>query len=133
MASSSRCIPLRIIAGPAMITGRFAAFSASTALSLSTGFFSTSKSRGKGASVVASRRSLGMLRWTGPGVPDLASRQARAMSAPSVATDCAVQEAFVTGKAISACRISWNAPLPSSSSGAWPEISTSGDSEANAV
>ena len=37
------------------------------------------------------------------------------------------------GAAMSAWRISWNEPVPSSLSGAWPERKTSGDSEASAV
>ena len=39
-----------------------------------------------------------------------------------------VQEALVTGAAMSAWCISWNAPWPSCASGAWPESSTTGDS-----
>jgi hypothetical protein len=50
-----------------------------------------------------------------------------------VSADCAVHDATVSGLASSACGISWKAPLPSSSSGAWPEMSTIGDCAASAV
>jgi hypothetical protein len=60
-------------------------------------------------------------------------RIAAAMSRPIVAAERAVHEAFVTGRAISACATSWKPPRPTSSDATWPESSTSGDSAACAV
>ena len=60
-------------------------------------------------------------------------RKARARSFGNVAVDCAVHDALVTGAAISACLISWNAPSPSSRNGACPESRTTGISPHLAV
>ena len=80
-----------------------------------------------------SSRSDGRLRCTGPGRPDVAMRTASPMSRPSVAAAVAVNDALVTGAAMSACRISWKPPRPSSQVAAWPESSTIGDSAPSAV
>ena len=54
----------------------------------------------------SSSRSDGRLRCTGPGRPEVAMRIASPMSRPSVAADVAVNDALLTGAAISAWRIS---------------------------
>ena len=81
----------------------------------------------------SSSRSDGRLRCTGPGRPDVAMRIASPMSRPSVAAEVAVHDALVTGAAMSAWRISWKPPRPSSQVAAWPESSTIGDSAPSAV
>ena len=65
-------------------------------------------------STVSSSRSDGRLRCTGPGRPDAAMRIASPMSRPSVAAEVAVNDALLTGAAMSAWRISWKPPRPSS-------------------
>jgi len=47
--------------------------------------------------------------------------------------DALVNDSLVSGAAISACRISWNAPVPSWPFGACPDRSTTGDSAIAAV
>ncbi len=81
----------------------------------------------------SSSRSDGRLKCTGPGRPDVAIRIALPRSWPSVAADVAVHDALVTGAAISACRISWKPPRPSSHVAACPDSSTIGDSAPSAV
>jgi hypothetical protein len=54
----------------------------------------------------SSRRSDGKLTCTGPGRPDVAMPIALPISSPRVAAELAVQDALVTGAAISAWRIS---------------------------
>ena len=60
-------------------------------------------------------------------------RIASPMSPPRPAAEVAVHDAFVTGAAISAWRISWKPPRPISQVAAWPESRTMGDSAASAV
>ena len=85
------------------------------------------------SSTRASSRSDGRLRCTGPGRPEVAMRIASPMSRPSVAVALAVHDALVTGAAMSAWRISWKPPRPSSQVAAWPDSSTIGDSAPSAV
>ena len=59
--------------------------------------------------------------------PSVAMRIASPMSRPSVAAEVAVHDALVTGAAMSAWRISWKPPRPSSQVAAWPDSSTIGD------
>ena len=54
----------------------------------------------------SSSRSDGKLRCTGPGRPDVAMRIASPTSRPSVAAEVAVNDALLTGAAMSAWRIS---------------------------
>src|ERR1700738_225279 len=127
--------------GPAKMIGRsawaIAARTASATASARTGAV-TADLRGSGqtmgvSSPPASRRYDGQLRCTGPGRPDVAMPIALPISSPRVAAALAVQDALVTGAAISAWRISWKPPRPSSHVAAWPESSTIGDSAPRAV
>ena len=145
VATSSRSIsarpPMLDSCGPARMSGRCApAMAASTASAIA------SASAGAGAAILrvsgqtmallstrSSSRSDGRLKCTGPGRPEVAIRIALSRSWPRVAADVATQDTLVTGAAISACRISWNPPRPSSQVAACPDSSTIGDSAPSAV
>ena len=108
---ASRSRPVRFaIAGPASRNGRCAAATmpriASAAASFSvTGDAANAPGSGhttSAAATVASSRSDGRLRCTGPGLPERAMRIAFATSAPSVAVAFAVHDAFAIGAATSA-------------------------------
>lgn len=60
-------------------------------------------------------------------------RIASAMSAATASAPAQVHAALHTGAAISAWRISWNAPKPCCRFGAWPDSSTTADSDICAV
>ncbi len=107
-------------AGPTRISGRSALASLrirAEAVSGSSATASASKAWAVGVdggdAISLSSTSVGRPRCTGPGRPERAMRIALATSAARVSALAQVQAALHTGAAISACRISWNAPCPS--------------------
>ncbi len=132
--------PTRVISiGPVTINGRFAArsrASMASAVASSSAIAAAAKAAAAGTcarSASPSRQSLGRLRCTGPRRPERAARMAAAKSRAMSSVRVLVVARLVSGAAMSACRISWNAPVPSWPAGAWPDSSTSGDSPIAAV
>jgi hypothetical protein len=142
LAASSAAIsarPGRVMhEGPTRIIGRFACArrcisAAAVCPSSGVGSGSNASAAGVDTDVLFSSTSVGRLRCTGPGRPERARRIAFAMSVATASALAQAHAALVTGAAIAACCISWNAPCPSWSFGAWPESSTTGASAICAV
>ena len=107
------------ICGPVRINGLLDCFSLEMIFERSASaacIGSRSKDAGVGITAPStradSRTSVGKLRCTGPGLPDLAIRMAFAISETISSVLWQTHDALVNGAAISACCISWKAPLP---------------------